>query len=361
MGKEIVKKEEGHFPSKWNVVEKVAEKLFRSGLFTHLKNPAQAVAIVEYGRELGVAPMQALSMMAIINGKLAMSSQLMLALVKRHGCDVKIVEQNSKICQIKFIRDGKEYNVSFTMEEAKRMGLADKDNWKKQPENMLFWRAVSKAIRYHAPDLMLGVYTIEEMTEGKATTPEELVEAEIYDEWEVKPGYEKIKQIIRSDKISEQDKEILKKGILLNKDEGKMLDWILNKYPDLLKDEEIAEVTVVDDTKEVSKSVDERTPTEKQTEFFETLLQTHTLTETEKETLKQAFRLEPSEVINNTQKMIKKRHDVEKILGKGKLAPDLLKRLEDIEKEKLKELANRLKVIKDSKIRDTIENFLKEV
>ena len=171
--------------------------------------------------------------------------------------------------------------------------------------------------------------------------------------------YPRIKEILNSPILTEKEREILKKGMKVGKPEQAMLDWIVNIHPELLQDEKEPEVIVVDEP--VDEVIDERTPTERQAEFFETLLQTHTLTETEKEALKQAFRLEPSEVINNTQEMIKKRHDVEKILGKGKLAPDLLKRLEDIEKEKLKELANRLKVIKDSKIRDTIENFLKEV
>ncbi|RLF78685.1 hypothetical protein DRN32_06390, partial [Thermococci archaeon] len=82
----------------------------------------------------------------------------------------------------------KEYEEEFTIQEAERLGLTRKKNWKEQPENMLFWRAVAKAIRRYAPDLVLGVYTIEEMSEGEKTTVQD-IEAEI----ETKPKPEEAK------------------------------------------------------------------------------------------------------------------------------------------------------------------------
>lgn len=154
----------------------IAGKLFKSGLFTHLSKPEQAVAIVEYGRELGIPPMQSLQMMAVIRGKIAIQSQLLLALAMKNGCDIEIIEQTKEKCEMIFKRQGRKYPVSFTYEEAKELELTGKDNWRKQSANMLFWRCVSKAIRRYAPDLMLGIYTIEEMTAGEQTTVEEIQE-----------------------------------------------------------------------------------------------------------------------------------------------------------------------------------------
>ena len=152
----------------------IAEKLFTSGLFTHLDNPEQAVAVIEYGREIGVPPMQSLQMMAVIKGKLCMQSQLMLALVRKKGCDVKILVQNKDLCRIDFIRDGVSHEVEFTFKEAQALNLTHKDNWKNQPANMNFWRCISKGIKYHASDLILGAYLIEEISEGEYTTVSEL-------------------------------------------------------------------------------------------------------------------------------------------------------------------------------------------
>jgi len=152
----------------------IAEKLHASGLFTHLQNPEQAVAVIEYGREIGVPPMQSLQMMAVIKGKLCMQSQLMLALARKKDCDIKILVQNDNLCRIDFIRNGVSHEVEFTYKEAQALNLAHKENWKMQTGNMLFWRCISKGVKRHASDLILGAYLIEEISEGEYTTVSEL-------------------------------------------------------------------------------------------------------------------------------------------------------------------------------------------
>lgn len=152
----------------------IAEKLHASGLFIHLENAEQAVAVIEYGREIGVPPMQSLQMMAVIKGKLCVQAQLMLAIAKKKGCNIKILVQTDNLCRIDFVRDDVSHEVEFTYKEAQALNLAHKENWKMQPANMLFWRCVTKAIRRHAPDLILGAYSIEEISEGEYTTVSEL-------------------------------------------------------------------------------------------------------------------------------------------------------------------------------------------
>jgi len=201
--KEIIEKET--LPTSWETLERVAKRLFESKLFNHLENPTQAIAIVEFGRELGIPPMQALQMMAIVNGKLCVQSQLLLALFRKYGGEIEILESTAERCRIKIKRpEGKEYEEEFTIQEAERLGLTTKKNWKQQPENMLFWRAVAKAIRRYAPDLVLGVYTIEEMSEGEKTTVED-IEAEV--ETQPKPESEVGPQKINGTATPEQVKE----------------------------------------------------------------------------------------------------------------------------------------------------------
>lgn len=54
--------------------------------------------------------------------------------------------------------------MTFTLADAKRMGLLDKPGkaWHNNPAEMLFARASSKAIRVYIPHVALGVMTLEE-------------------------------------------------------------------------------------------------------------------------------------------------------------------------------------------------------
>ena len=52
---------------------------------------------------------------------------------------------------------------------AKRMGLANKDNYLKQPLTMLAWRSISAAARLVCSEALYGVqYTPDELAEGHA-------------------------------------------------------------------------------------------------------------------------------------------------------------------------------------------------
>jgi len=191
MKKEIVEKST-NIPQPYKEMKMIATDLFKSGMFPHLHNPGQAIAIVEYGRELGVPPMQAMQMMAPIKGKIGVEAKLLYGLAQRHGYDIKVIEQTDKICKIEFIPpQGISHKVQFTYDEAVKLGAATKerngeieikDNWKKQPATMLFYRCISKAIRFFAPKVLLEgapIYTIEELSEGNAITTEDIANQEI--------------------------------------------------------------------------------------------------------------------------------------------------------------------------------------
>src|SRR3990167_1879798 len=49
---------------------------------------------------------------------------------------------------------------------ATALGLASRDNWQKQPQTMLQWRAISEACRVGFPDAICGLFTPEEIAEG---------------------------------------------------------------------------------------------------------------------------------------------------------------------------------------------------
>jgi hypothetical protein len=153
-------------PTQSLTLQKVSQGLFQSGLFPNAKNQYGAFAIVEYGHELGIPPMMSLKNINIISGQLACNAQLMLSLAIAKGVTYEIKEESDKGAKLIFKRVSSTYEASFTEEDAKSAGLLGKDNWKKYPRDMYFWRAVAKGVRRIAPDAVMGLFTAEEITSG---------------------------------------------------------------------------------------------------------------------------------------------------------------------------------------------------
>ena len=153
-------------PEESLTLQKVGSGLFKSGLFPNAKNEYGAFAIVQYGRELGIGPMMSLKNINIISGQIACNAQLMLTLALQRGVTYTVVKEGQDGATIKFKRGEIEYTASFEKKDAESAGLLGKDNWKKYPSDMYFWRAVAKGIRRIAPDAVMGLYTADEISEG---------------------------------------------------------------------------------------------------------------------------------------------------------------------------------------------------
>lgn len=145
---------------------KLSSELIKTGFLpSGIKTPQQAVAIILTGRELGIPTMQALRQINVIQGKPTVPPELMLALAYQRipGFSATVLESTTTICRMRFKRGEAVFDSSFSMEDAKRMGLAGKDNWLKQPATMLRWRCIAQGLRLIAPDATGGIYTTEEM------------------------------------------------------------------------------------------------------------------------------------------------------------------------------------------------------
>jgi hypothetical protein len=147
-----------------------------SGMFPDIqKDSAKAMVKILAGQEIGVTPFQAMSNINIIQGKAAMGANLMAAKVKGSGKYDYRADISSDKCSItmKQLVTGKWEDIgsyTFSMADAKRIGLANKDNWVKYPQNMLFARAISNAVRMYAPDVFNGnlVYDPDELSDASA-------------------------------------------------------------------------------------------------------------------------------------------------------------------------------------------------
>ena len=163
---------------------RTAEGLFKSALYQQYKSPEQIMAVIMRGRTLGLDATTALDQMNVIQGRPTMSAQCMVAVVKSSPiCEfLECIEALSDRATWETKRRGerKEHRRTFTREEADKAGfttakeydkvakrytgrIITKDNWEKQPHVMLQWRAAAALIRQVYPDLILGIYTTEEM------------------------------------------------------------------------------------------------------------------------------------------------------------------------------------------------------
>jgi hypothetical protein len=177
-------------PEESLTLQKVGIGLFKSGLFPNAKNEYGAFAIVEYGAELGVGPMMALKNINIISGQVACNAQLMLSLALRNGVTYTVKQETDTGAIIEFKRGEMSYTSEFSKKDAESAGLLGKDNWKKYPKDMYFWRCVAKGVRRVAPDAVMGLYTPDEITEGKIMDVTE-VQADVAD---VQPEAEQPKE-----------------------------------------------------------------------------------------------------------------------------------------------------------------------
>lgn len=130
----------------------------------------QAIVKIMAGRELGMEPFTAMQCIDIVLGKISVKPIAIAARIKQSGkYDYKVVKQTDEICTIDFFQNGAKIGESiFTIQDAARMGLSGKDNWRKQPAVMLYNRAMSKGARQACPDAFFGVpvYTREELTDS---------------------------------------------------------------------------------------------------------------------------------------------------------------------------------------------------
>lgn len=149
----------------WKDMMSMGDVLAKSGMFTDVKTQAQAVVKVMAGKELGIGPIVALTKIYVVQGRVALSAEVMAGLIKRHpDYDYRVTKHTNQICTLVFYHKSKIIGEStFTIDDAKKARVAHGHNWYKYPRNMLFARAISNGARWYCPHLIAGAYTPDEM------------------------------------------------------------------------------------------------------------------------------------------------------------------------------------------------------
>jgi len=132
--------------------------------------PQDILVCVQWGMEMGLAPMQALQNIAVINGKPSVYGDAMMALVQASTVCQDVEEYfegegtpNPVAVCIASRKGRKPVTVKFSVEDAKRAGLWGKQGpWTAYPKRMMQMRARGFALRDAFPDVLKGLISVEE-------------------------------------------------------------------------------------------------------------------------------------------------------------------------------------------------------
>jgi hypothetical protein len=132
-------------------------------------NPEATLAAILRGMEVGLAPMQALSSIAVISGRAAIWGDALPALMQRagHHVDVEFEGSGDTLVAVATLTrgdTGRQIVRRFGIADAKRAGLFGKPGpWQQYPQRMIAHRARSWAIRDGAADALMGLQIAEEV------------------------------------------------------------------------------------------------------------------------------------------------------------------------------------------------------
>lgn len=163
---------QGFAPATMEEAMKFSEMLARSSMVPrqYQGKPEDVMVACQWGREIGLAPMQALQNIAVINGKPSVYGDAAMALVQASSVCEGIEEtiecegtSNPIAVCIAHRKGRKPVVAKFSVEDAKRAGLWGKQGpWTAYPKRMLQMRARGFALRDAFPDVLKGLITAEE-------------------------------------------------------------------------------------------------------------------------------------------------------------------------------------------------------
>jgi len=135
---------------------------------------ANATAAVLQGITLGLDPMTALQQIYVVHGRPGMYTQIKVALVKSRGHEVWTEDMSDSRVVVCGRRKGTDYveRVTITMDQAKKAGWTSNAAYGKTPQDMLYARAAGRVCDRIAPDVLMGIASVEEIQDEIKTTAE---------------------------------------------------------------------------------------------------------------------------------------------------------------------------------------------
>jgi hypothetical protein len=164
--------QQGFAPTTLDEAMRFSDMLAKSSMVpkAYQGKPEDVLVAVQWGKELGLAPLQALQNIACINGKPSVYGDAAMALVQNSAVCENIEEfiesegtPNPTAVCVAHRKNRTPITARFSVEDAKRAGLWGKQGpWTAYPKRMLQMRARGFALRDAFPDVLKGLITVEE-------------------------------------------------------------------------------------------------------------------------------------------------------------------------------------------------------
>jgi len=154
------------------------EQAVKTGMLPdHIKTGWQFAVIAATGHELGMQPMRAIRSLAMVKGKVVESADSQLARFKAVGgrSQFEVLDETKAVLHLVH-PNGDKHTETFTLEDAKRAGLASNSNYSKFPKAMLRSRAITAGLKSIGWEGAVGAYDPDELRSDEFTdTPRQPV------------------------------------------------------------------------------------------------------------------------------------------------------------------------------------------
>lgn len=138
----------------------------------HIKTGWQFAVIAATGHELGMQPMRAIRSLVMVKGKVVESADSQLARFKAAGgrSQFETLDETKAVLHL-FHPNGDKHTETFSIEDAKRAGLASNSNYSKFPKAMLRSRAITAGLKSIGWEGAVGAYDPDELRSEEFPEP----------------------------------------------------------------------------------------------------------------------------------------------------------------------------------------------
>lgn len=156
------------FPSKeeWNTLQTIAQTFVTAGAMPKgIDTAPKLMVVLQAAREIGLSPIEGLNSLYFVNGKVAMYGEAVPMQIYRAGHRISWGKCDATEANVTITRGDTDESMTtrFTMEMAQERGYTSNPLYKKFPENMLKWRALSMTAKFICPDALKGIGIKEDM------------------------------------------------------------------------------------------------------------------------------------------------------------------------------------------------------
>lgn len=164
-------------PTTFNVALRMANALAASTVIPKefQGNPSNTLIAIEMASRMGTSPMQVMQNLYIVNGRPSWSSQYIIGVINaskkyKHELKFELTGKGDQMECYAWTTDKtgeKIIGPTISMQMAKDEGWIQKNGskWKTMPEVMLRYRAASFFGRLYCSDMIMGIYSSEEVVE----------------------------------------------------------------------------------------------------------------------------------------------------------------------------------------------------